>query len=299
MPPENEDLNVTPAEPVAAEPTNDEALDSITAGYNRQRGITPDAEPVVPAEPAVAAETIKTPPVAEVPPEPPQPTVEEKLTALQQRIADLDGTPASVRKIYGELGSIKQTLKELREAKPATPAEPATPAPDLAAVLAEVDRVAEEFPDLAGPLANAIKALGAQRAAPAAVAAEPVQLSDEEFNRRYELRRQAEAQEALAEDHPDWETIHTTPEYKDWLNTLDAGYRNRFTTTWNPAVVSKGLTEFKTWRAAAQAAKTEKEDRLKAAITPAGEGVPTPSQLPDAAGISVGYNKVRRLRTAA
>ena len=299
MPPVNEDLNVAPAEPVAAAAEPSEALDSITAGYNRQRGITPDADPVAPAEPVVAAETTETPPVAEVPPEPPQPTVDEKLSALQQTIAELNGTPASVRKIYGELGSIKQTLKELREAKPAaTAAEPVQPSPDLAAVLAEVDRVAEEFPDLAGPLANAIKALGAQRAAPAA-AAEPVQLSDEEFNRRYEQRRQAEAQEALAEDHEDWETIHTTPEYKDWLKTLDAGYRDRFTKTWNPAVVSKGLTEFKTWRAAAQAAKTEKDNRLKAAITPAGEGVPTPSQLPDAAGISVGYNKVRRLRTAA
>lgn len=296
MPLENEDLNVTPTTP-AAEPS--EALDSITAGYNRQRGITPDAEPVEPVA-AVATETPAPEPVAEVPPEPPQPTVEEKLSALQQTIAELNGTPASVRKIYGELGSIKQTLKELREAKPAAASEPAaavTPSPDLAAVLAEVDRVAEEFPDLAGPLANAIKALGAQRQPVAQ--AEPVQLSDEEFDRRYEARRQAEAQAALAEEHGDWETIHTTPEYKDWLKTLDDNYRNRFTTTWNPAVVSKGLTEFKTWRATAQAAKTEKEDRLKAAITPAGEGVPNPSQLPDAAGIGVGYNKVRRLRTAA
>jgi hypothetical protein len=288
-----DELNAVPAPeateaPAAPEPS--EALDSITAGYNRQRGI--EAEPVAAApeaEPAPAPE-----PVAETPPEPPQPTVEEKLATLQQSIADLNGTPASVRKIYGELGSIKQALKELRESKPAATA--AEPSPDLAAILAEVDRVAEEFPDLAGPLANAIKAMGAR--APAA-AAPAVQLTEEEFNARYEARKQAEARETLAEEHADYETVRETPEYKDWLKTLDDGYRTRFLNTWNPNVVSKGLTEFKTWRAAAQAAKASKDARLKAAITPAGEGSPGPSQLPDSAGISVGYNKVRRLRTAA
>ncbi len=287
-----EELNV-PAEPAApADATSEEALDSITAGYNRQRGI--EEEPAAPAEPAPAPE-----PVAETPPEPPQPTVEEKLAVLQQSIADLNGTPASVRKIYGELGSIKQALKELRETKPpAAAGEPAQLPPDLAAVLAEVDRVAEEFPDLAGPLANAIKAIGKQAAA-APAPAPAVQLSDEEFDARYEKRKQIEAVEALTEEHPDFAEIRETPEYKEWLKTLEDGYRTRFIKTWNPAVVSKGLTEFKTWRAAAQAAKTEKENRLKSAITPAGEGAPGPSQLPDSAGISVGYNKVRRLRTAA
>lgn len=282
----DEDLNVVPE--AAVEPQSSEALDSITAGYNRQRGIEPDA----------VVETPEAAPVAEVPAveDPPQPTVDEKLASLQQTLSELNGTPASVRKIYGELGSIKQALKELRE-KPAAAQEPGTPSPDMAAVLAEVDRVAEEFPDLAGPLANAIKALGAQRSAPVAAAAVP--LSDEDFNARYEARRQDDAKQALAEDHPDWATLADTPEYKGWLKTLEEGYRNRFVNTWNPSVVSKGLTEFKTWRAAAQAATTEKTNRLMAAITPAGEGAPTPSQLPDSAGISVGYNKVRRLRTAA
>jgi hypothetical protein len=275
-----EDLSVAPAEQ-PAEPS--EAMDSITAGYNKQRGIEPEA-----------AEQTET--VAEVPPEePPQPTVDEKLASLQQTIAELNGTPASVRKIYGELGSIKQALKELRE-KPAAASEPASTAPELTALLAEVDRVAEEFPDLAGPLANAIKALGSQRQ-PAAAA--PVQLSDEDFNARYEVRKQTEAREALTEEHDDWETVPNLPEYKDWLKTLDEKSRYRFLNTWNPAVVSKGLTEFKTWRVTAQAAKAAKDNRLKSAITPAGEGAPTPSQLPDSAGISVGYNKVRRLRTAA
>ena len=278
-----EDLSVAPAEQQPAEPS--EAMDSITAGYNKQRGIEPEA--------VEQTETIAEVPAVE---EPPQPTVDEKLASLQQTIAELNGTPASVRKIYGELGSIKQALKELRE-KPAAASEPASPAPELTALLAEVDRVAEEFPDLAGPLANAIKARGSQRQ-PAAAAA-PVQLSDEDFNARYEVRKQAEAREALTEEHDDWETVPSLPEYKDWLKTLDEKSRYRFLNTWNPAVVSKGLTEFKTWRVTAQAAKAAKDNRLKSAITPAGEGAPTPSQLPDSAGISVGYNKVRRLRTAA
>jgi hypothetical protein len=288
-----EELNAS-QDPTDTVEADGAALDSITAGYNRQRGIEPEPETATPAEPAPAPE-----PVAETPPEPPQPTVEEKLAALQQSLSDLNGTPASVRKIYGELGSIKQALKEIREAKPTAAAgEPAQPTPEWAAVIAEVDRSASDFPDLVGPLANAIKALGKQAAsAPAAAPAAP--LTDEEFNARYEKRKQAEAVAELTEEHPDFESVRETPEYKEWLKTLEDGYRTRFIKTWNPTVVSKGLTEFKTWRAAAQAARTEKDNRLKSAITPAGEGAPGPSQLPDSAGISVGYNKVRRLRTAA
>jgi hypothetical protein len=102
--------------------------------------------------------------------------------------------------------------------------------------------------------------------------------------------RQADAMEALAEDHPDYETVRETPEYKNWLSSKAPEFQKRFTTTWNPAVVSKGLTEFKE----SLKDKQKKQNRLAAAVTPM--GVPQTggsSTIPDEDGFSRGYNRKR------
>lgn len=306
MPPE-QDLTATPETPpatpavvdapVAAEEHNEEAMASMTAGYNKQKGITPETPAVeTPAAEPVVAEA--TPPAEETPLPPAAPTVEQRLDDLQKNITAMDGTPESVRRIYGELGNIKRTLQDLQ--KTAVPGEPS---PDLAAALAKVDEVAADFPEIAGPLAAAIKALIPQRpaaspTAPAPAAAPAVQTVD--VSAEIARQRQQDAIELLADEHPDYETVRDTPEYKEWLASKPKEFQNRFTTTWNPGIVSKGLTEFKTWRTAAQAAKDAKQKRLAAAVQPAGEGtVGGPSKLPDSAGLNVGYEKVRRLNRAA
>lgn len=313
MPPEK-DMNASPATTVTpeapevktppaelVEPTEAEAMAAMTAGYNKQRGIEetppvkePAAEepPAVPDTPAAAA----TPPVEEAPQPPAAPSVEERLEALQKNIATLDGTPASVRKIYGELGNINRVIQELQ--KKGAEGASGEPSAEMTAAIAEAEKIGVEFPEIAGPLVAAIKALSSQRtiAAPAA----PAAIDPAVIQREVAKIRQQDAIELLAEDHPDYETVRDTPEYKEWLASKPADFQERFKNTWNAAIVSKGLTEFKTWRAAAQAAKDAKEKRLKAALTPQGEGsAGGPSTLPDDAGLSVGYNKVRRQRTAA
>lgn len=260
------------------------AIEAMSAGYNKQRGIEPEIE--------TEAEVVEAA-VEVVPQAPPQPTLDDAVAELKQRIAALDETPASVRKIYGELGNIQRTIKELKS-QPVSSA----PSAELTEALTQAEAVAEEFPELAGPLVKVLKQLGAR---PVAASSPNTDVDvDAVVESRVKQLREADAIEELSDEHPDFMTVRETPEYKEWLDSKDAAYRDKFLHTWNPRVVSKGLTEFKAWRDKAQAAQAGRQERLTAAITPKGEGgSEQPSKLPDSAGLSAGYNKVRRLQRSA
>ena len=292
----------------------EQAMASMTAGYNKQRHI--EVEEVKPAEDAAPADTAK--PAEEVKPaedaapadtddavgdevkpdvEPEQPaeTAEDAIKALKSQVSELNATPAAVRKIYGELGNIQRTLKQLQEQpKPVAGAQSA----EVKTAIASAEAVAKEYPELAGPLVAALKLLSVPQQV---AASSPTIDVDSAVREGITRARKMDAIEALRFDHPDYATVRETPEYKAWLESKDAKFRDTFINTWNPTIVSRGLDEFKTWRTAqAQAAKAVKTKRLEDAITPKGEGPSTTSsKLPDSAGLMNGYNRVRKARTAS
>ena len=141
-----------------------------------------------------------------------------------------------------------------------------------------------------------VRALKALAARPTAAPAAPAEDIDGRIAAGVKKITQENAIEQLAEDHPDFQTVRDTTEFKTWLAAKTPEFQNRFKTTWNPAVVSKALTEYKTAQAAVEAAKQKKQGRLEAALTP--RGVPQtngPSTIPDEEGAFNGYNR-KRLR---
>jgi len=284
------------------------AMASMTAGYKRQRHIEPDvevkAEPVVDEvtsddkgevetdAPVVATDEAEPVTAAEpaTPAEPAKPNVDEIISELAAKVDVLNETPASVRKIYGELGNIQRALKQLQEQP-----KGGTSSAEVDAALKSAEDVAKEYPELAGPLVNVLKVISAHR--PAAASSPAVDITSA-LNEGIAKQRQLDAIELLKFDHPDYVTVRTTPEYKEWLTSKDEAFRTQFNNTWNAQIVSKGLNEFKAWREKAKVAKAAKTSRLEAAITPKGDGVPASAKLPDSAGLSVGYEKVRKLKRA-
>lgn len=281
-----------------AEQTNDEAMESMTAGYNRQRGIEPDA-PAEPADaPAVEAEP--TEPVAaaepETPPTPQPPSFEEQLAQIR------DASTADIAKVHGKIGELNRTIQNLLQRPQSVTPEVSA---DLADALKNAEKVAEEFPDIAGPLVASIKALST-RAVPAAAAAPaaPAVDIDAVVHQRVLAERRVEAEELLAEDHADWQRYKLGPQapadFKEWYDALPKERQERYRSTESPTVVSKYLTEYKSWAAERTAAANKKQSRLEAAVTPQGEGsAGGPSLLPDSAGLTVGYKRVRGMRSAA
>lgn len=264
--------------------TEEQELASALAGYNA-RGDTPPAdEPETSQQP----EEVAAPAIDEVPA---APSVADELAALKAKVKEMQGSGDSeaVRRLHGEIGNINRTIQQMQA--PAKAAEaPATD--EFADALAAAEREAEEFPDAIGGTVRLVKLMAArQKAAPVVDVVPP----DEVIAAKVTAIRRADAIEALADEHPDFETVRDTPEYKAWLQSKTPEFQQRFTSTWNPAVVSRGLTDFKTSLAAKQAAQQKKTNRLAAAVTP--QGVPVsggPSTIPDEEGFARGYGRKRR-----
>jgi len=258
-----------------------DALSSAIAGYNNKgqqaRGETPPAGPVDIPQGQIdpASGEIK---------EPPPPTEAERLSAelagLKAQVSSLKDSsdPESIRRMHGEIGNINRTLKQLQ-----TSGMPSSP--ELDAILKEAEDAAEEFPELAAPMLKAIKALAMHRPAPIA---QTDDIDERVSATELQKVRERDAINALTEEHPDWVDVRNTPEFSEWLKSKTPEYQEKFNNTWNPAVVSRGLSEFKE----SLKARERKQTRLAAAVAPTGVPAPaTPSTIPDEQGAFIGYNK--------
>lgn len=265
-------------------------LASLMAGYNNTAVRAEQAPAEVVAEPSANPEEVD--PVIE--PAPSQvtqvPSVAEELAALKARVAAMapNGDPDAVRKLHGEIGNINRTLKQLTDAQP----KPEPAKDELTLAIEEAEAIATEFPEMAGPLVKAMKLLNGARAQAPAPQAEDI---EGRVASTVAQIRQKEAIDALAEEHPDFETVRDTPEFRAWEATKTPEFQERLRSTWNPAVVARGITEFKDYFKA----KQKKQDRLASAVvTPGAATKAKPSTLPDEDGLMVGYNKgLKRLST--
>lgn len=296
---------------VVVEESEDEALAAAMAGYTNARAGTtaPAAAPAEshpPADPAPAdasSDTLQQPEAKDEPAPAPvaQPALEDVVAELKAKVQAFapDGDPDVVRKLYGEIGTLKRMMLEQQKAAPAPAPTPAAPPPtapaedELAAALKEAETAAQDFPELTGPLAKAMQLL-AQRTGTAAPAMSAEEISALTARAAAEAQQRA-AIEALAEEHPDFETVRETPEFKTWIASKPQEYQDRLANTWSPVVVSRGLSEFKASLASTQQAAEKKQKRLADAVTPPrGSAANTrQSTIPDEDGAAIGYAAVR------
>jgi hypothetical protein len=221
------------------------------------------------------------------PTEPPEVTVSslaDELAELKKRVNASQDTPSEIRKMYGTIGELNRTLQEIKNPPPAQTVE-------IDEDAAALDEIIEEYPVLAGPIVKNIRALQDKLGKLSANQhSAPVDDIDDRVARAVQERTQRDAVELLQEEHPDYTAVYKSQEFKTWLSTKPPEYQVRLENTWNPGIVSKGLTEFKN----ALKKSKEKSTRLASAITP--RGVPQSARssvLPDEDGLMIGYNSVR------
>lgn len=273
--------------------TEAEELAAAMAGYNKDaRGEQPPAD--TGAEPPQEEEEQtqvtdeesqeSTPePESESDPQPSAAELAEELKALKAKVYSASGDAETVRKLHGEIGNINRTLKELQTQSKKQDEAPVED--ELTAAIAAAEEAAEDFPEMAGPIVKALKALRSNK--PAKAEAEPVNV-DERVQTLVSALREQEAKEALVEEHPDYQEVREKQEFKDWLAAKTPEYQTKVQTTWNPAVVSRALTEFKD----SLKVRQKKQERLAAAVvTPGSSQQAKPSALPDEQGFFVGYSK--------
>lgn len=260
--------------------TTVEVSASLSAGFNKVRGIE---EP----------EKAETPP-AEIDPveDEPQSQVEaltpEEMRAALAKISDLEQskgmTASELQKMHGKMGEFNRTLQNLHAAgKPA----------NSEAHKAAMQKLASEYPELAEIVSPLLQGSGGGVSTDeiTRIVDERVgQVKAETTQTIEELR----AELSLTQAHPDWNLVLTTPEYQTWLASRPEDFRKEFNATWDTSFVAKGLSEFKSWRDTTYKQQQTKQRRLAGAVTPT--GVPSRSQgrIPDSAGLSAGFNRVRR-----
>ena len=285
-------------QPAEVELTEAQALDAAQAGYDKKTRAE-EAPVVVESKPEqIEDEHVDDEPVTETPPEPaPADALAEQLRSFKAEVQAMVAAGAdreTVRKMHGEIGNINRTLQQLQSLKKDAPAND-----ELAAALDKAKVVADEYPEIAGPLVAAMNALRAHQSQAATVqpTGETLPSEPEKFEPidLAEIRRKAvenAAIKALDDAHPDRHVIKNTPEFKAWLSSKPPERQKTFWNTWSPAVLTRDLDEYK----ATLKARQRKQERLEGAMTP--KGVATTAQsstLPDDAGYARGYAKVRRL----
>jgi len=252
--------------------TEDQELSEIMSGYDSTRS---DELPEEGDHSEGITDTNEEPEqTPEITPEITVSDLSEELKALKAKVAASHGEADTVRKLHGEIGNINRTLLQMQ-----TPA----PAPVEDTDAAELDALMEEYPELAGPLIKTLRATQAQLAN----LQRPTEDIDQRVSQKIAILRQEEAAETLAIEHPDYRSLPGSPEYESWLSSKPPEFQEKFRTTWNPAVVSRGLTEFKESLRQREA----KQERLANAITPRGVSRKTgASTLSDEEAIWAGYN---------
>lgn len=277
-------------------------LDEMMAGYSARGGSTPPADGQTNAsenesqgaESGAEGETQVSHTGQEEIQNGDQSEAETSAADLAARLEELkaevranasNNSPDAVRKLYGEIGNINRTLQQMQEALP----KPAPVKDSLTAAMEEADHLAEEYPELAGPLVKVMKEVAKTK--PAQEQAAPVVTPDViEQQVAAKLRQQAE--EALAYDHPDFSKVIDSPEFNAWVNAKPADQQARIRNTENPSLASRFLTEFKESQRQQQQVQQQKTNRLANAITP--KGVPQPpakSKLTEDEEVWAGYNK--------
>jgi hypothetical protein len=259
----------------AGQPLADSATDTAAPDEGSE---VEEANP--PAEPArTAAEDVLTHQL-------------EDLKAQVKALAANSPNAEAVRKMHGEIGNINRTLKQLATSKEDAPAD------EMADALAQADLIAQEFPDIAGPLVKAIKVLQSRMPkapepqheeepeTPAEPAAAPAVDAEQE-------RMQA-AIKALDEVHPDRHQIKDSEAFRKWFATWKTPEdRKKAVTSWNPAVVAQPFSDFKAWASAQQ----RRKDRLDAAATPQGVTARAgTTQISDEEAARRGYDRARAKR---
>ena len=93
---------------------------------------------------------------------------------------------------------------------------------------------------------------------------------------------------SLDEVHPDRHQVTQSADYKQWFAALSPEIQTKVQNTWNPAVVSQHLTDFKK----VVEARKSKQARLDAAVAPKGGAQkPGPTSLTNEQAAMRGYRK--------
>lgn len=286
-----------------------EASVSLAAGYNKVKGA--DAAPKVdaPAAETTEAQTADDKPAATDAPaaatpdewEGVSPIIRSTLEGITKNLSKLDAIEHDLKSTVGRVGALQRSLDAA--SKVATKAGADAPTQGQVAAAAQASdswkKLKEDFPEWASALDERLASEGkAIRDAMPKVDTDALYKGvDERLNPKLaaikaEVRAEARALARLDMKHEGWEEKINTPQYAAWIKT-QAPEVQALADSDKVNDASRLLDLFDE-HAKAEAAKAKNKARLATVVTPKQASSGGPSILPDEAGLSVGYNRIKR-----
>lgn len=272
-----------------------EASVSLNAGFNKVRGIeaeetTPEPKPDAIAEPTPESTPEPSPQLTPEPTPAPEPSPDDEeilpgITKGQAKelLAKVPSQEKAINSLAGRVGELVRSMKQSQAAQAAAAPAHKADAPKLA-------RTGTDYPELAESLAEDLAALLPQSQDPKAVE----ELVQARLQEALAKRDQEQAEKELRREHKDWKDVVVSADFKLWLQGQPEDKQEEFASTWDPDVVGGYLSQFKTQRESLAKRRQHTSARLEGAVVPRGDGGAATSKLPDSAGLSAGFHRVRR-----
>lgn len=296
-----------------ATPTEQQAEVSLSAGYHKVKGTTPEPTADEPKkdEPAAATLDKKEPAQQDKKDEP---KVEETkvfgLTEKEFKAAigkkGVTKEDPVIREVYGKIGELIRTIKDTQSVAASR---------SVRNIKAEaLKRVNEELPGLGAALAQDLTEIFAGVEQAQAVAEAKGQTFDpdkyyqekvapalEEIQARSTKELEEAQYDLLTFMHSDYEQVIKSDGFKKFLDTLPADRRKTVVESPRAIVAAQAITDFKAWdkeqTAKAEAQSKQKQKRLESAIPAKGTGsAPVQQQDDENAGFSRGYKRVKGVK---
>lgn len=262
------------------------------AGFEDAFAATRGNEPPVVKEEAPAE--VAADPVAEVPVVEPkvEAPVEEtvvlnqtEIKSLLSRLEMLDKHSGSLDKVFGHIGSLRQTIDKLQTAQASGEAVELTDE-DVAEIKNDFPELGESFRKVLG------RALGKARG-PAAATVDLEPIKQEFGNKIVEVQHDTH-KTLLSYMQPAWEETVASDKFKVWLAAQPEADRARIGNSWNAIELDRALKAFAVDTAPKVVTppppKTNKS-RLAAAIQPSGVKSPDVSTLSAEDAFATGFQK--------
>jgi hypothetical protein len=213
-------------------------------------------------------------------PEPP-PTMfgftEDQFKELFAKAQEVDRLKEREAKVFGTLGSLKQTLDNLRQQQPQATAK---------VTKESLKRLSAEFPEMAEMLADDLSGLSVQSGS--GVDSDVV---ERVVNERMDRASKEYETKLLTVMHRDWKQVVQTPEFTQWKETLPAEQRDVLENGWDAVSIGEGISAFKEWKSKAAQSSASNKRRLEAAVTPRSSARAVTMTDDDA--FMEGFNKAR------
>lgn len=211
----------------------------------------------------------------------PEPEPEVKLIAgytedqIKEAFATIDSLKQRESKVFGSLGSMKQTLDSIRTQQQA-PAVKVTPD--------SFKRLSKEFPEIAQMLAED---LGESFSGSAPV------FDDTKIDERIQTSNKAIESKLLTIQHRDWKTVTQSDDFRGWKDSLPPATKAELESSWDAEFLGEKISEFKEWKAKASQSKQVNRQRLEAAIPPKSGNASGKPALSETDAFAAAFNKAR------